>query len=189
MKKYLIFLVVLLLAVTIFSVGLAQEISEDVQAKIDNAMSAAPLAIAQDATIIDADVDENGDFIILREGTNDWTCMPALPFTPGNDPACFDNMWMEWNVALFAGRDPVITAPGLSYMLQGGSDASNIDPFIMEPAEGEDWVISGPHVMLIFPEPLDTTYFTTDHTSGLPYIMWAGTPFEHIMMPVASGEE
>jgi len=31
------------------------------------------------------------------------------------------------------------------------------------------------------------TDFTTDHTSGQPYIMWEGTPYEHIMMPVAEG--
>jgi hypothetical protein len=161
----------------------------DVKAKIESAMSAAPVAIAENATIIDADVDENGDWITLREGTNGWTCMPALPWTPGNDPACFDEMWMIWNDALIAGTEPDITKPGLSYMLQGGSDASNIDPFIMEPPEGEDWVFSGPHVMLLFPNPLDTTYFTTDHDSGGPYVMWAGTPFEHIMMPVALEEE
>jgi hypothetical protein len=39
--------------------------------------------------------------------------------------------------------------------------------------------------MVVVPGELDPTLFTTDHTSGLPYIMWAGTPYEHIMMPVA----
>jgi hypothetical protein len=38
--------------------------------------------------------------------------------------------------------------------------------------------------MLVLPGKLDPTLFTTDHTSGEPYIMWAGTPYEHIMMPV-----
>jgi hypothetical protein len=27
--------------------------------------------------------------------------------------------------------------------------------------------------------------FTTDHMSGYPCIMWAGTDLEHIMIPVA----
>ena len=81
-------------------------------------------------------------------------------------------------------------------MLAGGSDASNTDPFAAEPAPGEDWIASPPHVMLLFPDQLDPTYFSTDHQSGGPYIMWAGTPYEHIMMPVqadagmqATGEE
>jgi len=166
----------------------AQDTDAEIQAKIENAMSATPLAIAQDATILDNEVDDNGNPIVLREGTNEWTCFPALPWTPANDPACFDPMWLIWNEALFAGTEPDITTPGLAYMLQGGSDASNTDPFAMEPPEGEDWVLSPPHVMLIFPEPLDTDLFTTDPDSGGPYVMWAGTAFEHIMMPVAFEE-
>ena len=47
---------------------------------------------------------------------------------------------------------------------------------------------SPPHVMLLLPGELDQTAFSTDHASGGPYIMWAGTPYEHIMLPVADGE-
>ena len=42
--------------------------------------------------------------------------------------------------------------------------------------------------MLIMPEALDQSVFSTDHASGGPFIMFAGTPYEHIMMPVAEGE-
>lgn len=189
MKKLMLILIIVLVAVLSALSLRAQDNQADVQAKIENAMSAAPLAIAQNATILDNEVDDNGNPIVLREGTNEWTCFPALPWTPGNDPACFDPMWMVLNDALFAGTEPDITAPGFAYMLQGGSDASNTDPFAMEPPEGEDWVFSAPHVMLIFPEPLDTDLFITDPDSGGPYIMWVGTPFEHIMMPVALDDE
>jgi hypothetical protein len=41
---------------------------------------------------------------------------------------------------------------------------------------------------LLYPDSVDLSRFTTDHTSGEPYVMWAGTPYEHIMMPVALGE-
>ena len=37
---------------------------------------------------------------------------------------------------------------GFGYMLQGGSDASNEDPHASGPAEGEEWVDTGPHVMI-----------------------------------------
>jgi hypothetical protein len=97
-------------------------------------------------------------------------------------------MWMEWFNALSVGTEPNITAPGFAYMLQGGSDASNTDPFAIEPAPGEDWVSTPPHVMILSPEPWDTNLFTTDHTSGEPYVMWAGTPYEHVMMPIQAGE-
>jgi hypothetical protein len=36
--------------------------------------------------------------------------------------------------------------------------------------------------------PPDHSVFSTDHHSGQPYIMWAGAPYEHIMMPVTEGE-
>jgi hypothetical protein len=156
----------------------------DAQAKIENAMSAGPIAIAEGATIMDYPT-EGTEFILLREGTNEWTCLPDWAVSPGNDPMCLDPSFMVWMNAYMAGTEPEITAPGLAYMLQGGSDPSNTDPMAMEPAEGEDWITTPPHVMVLLPDALDTTQFPTDHEYGGPYVMWAGTPYEHIMMPVS----
>lgn len=154
-------------------------------AKTQSAMSAAPIAIAQDAAIMDYPAKMGDPFIELRKGSNGWTCFPDWPATPGNDPQCFDKMWMEWLNALTNGTEPNITQPGLSYMLAGGSDASNTDPTAMAPAPGEDWVSTPPHVMLLFPGKLDPNLFSSDHHYGGPYVMFAGTFYEHIMMPVA----
>ncbi|MCL4860224.1 MAG: hypothetical protein KJZ93_12490, partial [Caldilineaceae bacterium] len=45
--------------------------------KIANAMSAAPLSIAQDATIIDWPIDPTlGEGKVLRTGANGWVCRP-----------------------------------------------------------------------------------------------------------------
>jgi hypothetical protein len=49
---------------------------------------------------------------------------------------------------------------------------------------GEEWVSTPPHIMLIVPGKLDKTFFSTDHHSGEPWIMYAGTPYEHVMIPV-----
>jgi hypothetical protein len=166
----------------------AHQDDEDVEAKIENAMSAAPPSIAENATILDNELDEDGVFVVLREGSNGWYCFPDLPGTPGNDPSCNDQTFLDWTYALIAGEEPNITVPGLAYMLQGGSDASNTDPLAAEPAEGEEWITTPPHVMILLPGELDPTLFSTDHTYGGPYIMWAGTPYEHIMMPVAEVE-
>lgn len=46
-----------------------------------------------------------------------------------------------------------------------------------------------PHVMLLLPGDLDQSVFSTDPDSGEPWIMWAGTPYEHLMMPVAEAGE
>ncbi len=170
------------------AVPAASQATPDAQAKIENAMRAAPSSISANATILDYEMDAAGNFVVLREGSNGWSCFPDTPGTPSDDPQCNDQTWMEWTYALFAGDEPNTTVPGLAYMLQGGSDASNTDPAATEPAAGEEWVISPPHVMLIMPEKLDQSVFSTDHASGEPFIMWAGTPYEHIMMPIAEAE-
>jgi hypothetical protein len=170
------------------SESVAGQDDADAEAKIENAMSAAPSSIAENATILDNEFDEDGKFVVLREGSNGWYCSPDAQGTPGPDPWCYDQTWLDWNYAFFANEEPNITVPGLAYMLQGGSDASNTDPFATEPAEGEEWMATPPHIMIIEPGELDQTVFSTDHHSGGPWIMWAGTPYEHIMMPVAEVE-
>ena len=157
----------------------------DTQEKIAMAMSAAPSTVSAEATIYDLNVDDAGNFIVLREGSNGWSCFPDAPGTPATDPMCLDETWMNWLGALVARVEPTTTAPGFAYMLQGGSDGSNTDPFATGPAAGEEWVSSPAHIMLLMPEDLDPSFISTDHHSGHPYIMWAGTPYEHIMMPVA----
>jgi hypothetical protein len=170
------------------SAPVARQADADTKAKIENAMSAGLSSVSAKATILDNAFDDAGKFIVLREGSNGWFCFPDIPSSPGNDPQCMDQTWLDWNYAFYAGEAPKVTNPGLEYMLQGGSDPSNTDPLATEPVAGEEWVSTPPHVMLVLPGKLDQTVFTTDHHSGEPYIMWAGTPYEHIMMPVADVE-
>ena len=152
--------------------------------KIKSAMSAGPPMVARNATILDGvDVAKAK---VLRQGTNGWTCLPDDPGSPGNDPQCLDKNGLEWWTALMAHRPPHLTAPGIDYMLQGGSDASNTDPFASQPAAGEKWVNSPPHVMFI-PGPgdkLNPAIFSTDPHSGGPWVMFPGTPYAHLMVPV-----
>ena len=74
-----------------------------VDGKIQDAMSAAPLAIAKDATVIDWPAPGGGDLVVLRKGTNDWTCYPDWTASPGNDPECNDPVMEAWFRALMAG--------------------------------------------------------------------------------------
>jgi hypothetical protein len=108
------------------------------EAKIQSAMNAAPTSIAEDARIVDYPEKAGQPLIKLREGTNGWTCFPDWQATPGKDPMCFDKMWMQWFDAISTATDPNIKEPGIAYMLQGGSDASNTDPFAMRPKKGEE---------------------------------------------------
>jgi len=161
------------------SVPVAGQDDADSEAAIASAMAAGPASIAENATIMDMD-----GTTVLREGSNGWTCFPDAPGTPGVDPMCLDETWMGWLEALVAGEEPDTQVVGLAYMLGGGSDASNTDPFATEPEAGNEWITTPAHVMVIMPGDIDQSVFTTDPLSGEPFIMWAGTPYEHIMMPV-----
>jgi hypothetical protein len=146
---------------------------------ITSALSAAPASVSSSATIIA--LDENGQVRTLRQGTGTFTCIPDGP-SPGVDPMCVDPNGLAWVEAWIARTPPPDGLVGFGYMLAGGSDANNEDPFATEPAAGSDWVETGPHIML-FARGL--TGYTTSHTdTSQPYLMWAGTPYEHLMAPV-----
>ncbi len=152
--------------------------------KIQNAKSAGPEAISKEATVFDWPEKEGALMATLQTGTNDWTCLPDYPVSPGNDPICVDKQSLLWFQAYMTKKEPQLSQLGLSYMLQGASDASNTDPFAQKPAPGEDWVSAPPHLMVFPTGKLDQSVFGTDDKSGKPWIMWAGTPYEHLMIPV-----
>jgi len=147
---------------------------------IQQAMAAAPAHIAKDATIVAPGPD--GQMMELRHGNNGWTCLPDQPDTPGKDPMCLDEEGMKWAGSWMAHADhPANTAPGLAYMLAGGSDISAKDPWA-KADKSTRFVASPPHYMILWPyDP---------KTSGLPdkpkktgtWIMWAGTPYAHLMI-------
>jgi hypothetical protein len=77
--------------------------------------------------------------------------------------------------------------PGVAYMLAGGSDASNLDPYAEKPAAGDKWVSTGPHVMILSAQAAKASGFPAGEKApdtSKPYVMFAGTPYAHIMMPV-----
>ena len=152
--------------------------------KIQNAMSAAPTAVSGAATLMDWPATPDGQPTQLRAGTNGWTCFADNAQTPGNDPMCFDAQFGGWATAWMGHRNPNITGLGVAYMLQGGSDASNTEPFKMQPDSGQAWVDTGPHVMVVVPNVRNLAGLSTDHASGGPYIMWQNTPYAHIMVPI-----
>jgi len=156
--------------------------------KIQDAMSAAPAAIANGATIMEWASTPNGQPVQLRAGTNGWTCFADNPASPGDDPMCFDQRFGAWATAWMSHKTPNITAFGVAYMLQGGTDASNSDPFKMKPDSGQEWVNTGPHVMVVVPNVTALKGLSTDYKSGGPYIMWQNTPYAHVMVPVAAAK-
>jgi hypothetical protein len=162
-------------------VSLAQATRKTDAQLIANATSAGPSAISRDATIIAMEGDK---MRTLRKGTGTFTCMPDDPSSPGNDPMCLDQNGMEWLNAWMEHREAPKGRLGLVYMLQGGSDASNIDPFATSPASGQKWVTTSPHVMVVGMAGMLGDLPKTPDAPTKPFIMWGGSSYEHIMMPV-----
>lgn len=148
---------------------------------VASAESAAPKAIAAAASVVT--VDDKGAMKELRKGTNGWTCMPDSPATPGPDPMCMDKNATEWAMAWMAHKTPPAEKPGVMYMLEGGTDASNTDPYATKP-DG-DWIKTGPHLMVVGSAAALNGYPSgAKPDTSAPYVMWAGTPYAHLMVPV-----
>tara|TARA_B100001179_G_C18585286_1_gene401904 strand:- start:807 stop:1370 length:564 start_codon:yes stop_codon:yes gene_type:complete len=142
------------------------------------AMSAAPSNVSLEATIIGS----NGK--TLRKGANGWTCMPGTPPNENVNPMCVDKAWQKWlkaymNKTSYNSEDEAF---GMSYMLVGDQAVDNDDPFNTDKSKGT-WVAEGPHVMILLPESLMSN-LPTDPYSGGPYVMWKGTEFVHMMVPL-----
>ena len=156
----------------------------DDHALVASATQAAPQAVAGDAAVIDVGAD--GKMRSVREGHNGFTCMADNPETPGPDPMCMDGNAMAWVNAWLAHQPPPSGKVGLMYMLKGGTDASNVDPYAQKPTASNHWISTGPHVMVVGAD--DSFYAqypkSADPKTGAPYVMWAGTPYQHLMVPV-----
>jgi len=147
------------------------------------APSSDPVRSAHQASIVTADAE--GAMTTLRKGSNGWTCMPDSPATPGPDPMCFDSNAAKWVEAWVGHKPPSADAVGLMYMLGGGTDASNTDPYATKPTADNDWVKTGPHIMVVgSKEILAGMPSGAKPDTSVPYVMWEGTPYAHLMVPV-----
>jgi hypothetical protein len=150
---------------------------------VESAMSAGPASITHDAAIVEPKAD--GTMATLRAGKNGWTCMPDSPATPGPDPMCMDANALKWADAWMHHKDPPAGTVGLMYMLSGGTDASNTDPYAQKPTAENNWVETGPHIMVVGSKELLQGYPASPKPdTKAPYVMWAGTPYAHLMIPI-----
>lgn len=151
---------------------------------IASAMKAAPKKVAENATIVAPD--PKGGMRTLRKGSNGFSCMPDNPETPGPDPMCWDKSAGDWVDAYLSHKTPPPGKVGLLYMLAGGTDASNTDPFAAKPTASNHWIKTGPHFMIV---GADASFYDgyprgADPDTKVPYVMWAGTPYQHLMAPI-----
>jgi hypothetical protein len=145
------------------------------------ALSAAPKAIAKDAGVVRMDAD--GKMKTLRESKNGFTCMVIA-----TDKMCNDANSMEFFGAMLKKQTPTDKL-GISYMLTGDQGASNTDPTATKKTADNHWVVTGPHIMVTGTASKSLGYpETADADPSKPYMMWAGTPYEHAMVPVGGAK-
>ena len=155
--------------------GIPAAAGETTQEKIARAMSAGPDNISKSARIVDKDA--QGNEVILREGSNGFTCMPGNPKVVGDPPMCTDAASMQWFADAKAHKPkPTNTVPGITYMLAGATQRSDSDPYDATSPP----ITVGTHWMIMWPFDPKTTGLPTTHKPTGAYIMWAGSPYAHV---------
>ncbi len=141
---------------------------------------AAPRSVVDHATIMA--MEPGGAMRIVKQGDNGFTCMD-----PDNSPMCADKAAMEWVDAWQGHKAPPESGLGFIYMLAGDTGTSNTDPYATKETTDNNWIKTGSHVMIVgsaAKEMAKNYPHDAKPDPTKPYVMWAGTPYEHLMMPV-----
>lgn len=139
------------------------------------AMSAGPADIARSATIVKTDT--QGKMVVLRKGSNSFTCTPGNPKVIGVPPMCADAVARQWHADFIAHKPkPTTTVPGIVYMLAGATQRSDSDPY----DKTSEPITVGPHWMIMWPFDAKAAGLPATHKSTGAYIMWAGSPYAHL---------
>jgi len=151
--------------------------------KIADALRAAPTFIIEDATVLDWPSVPGGEYRVLRKGSNEWTCLPAIPGYPHDEPGCFDPIFLRWMQDSLAGRTPHIDHIGVSYMYLGAWVKS------AKSSSGQEFRV-GPHLMVVSPHQDDFQGFNRDGSNGMPYVAHLPGHTElYLVMPIRQWDE
>ena len=158
-----------------------EEVPTSEPAYLAKVKTAAPAEIVAKASIV---MMQDGKPKSLQTGTNGYTCLIG----PDGTPLCADENGMAWWKAVGSKSDPP-NKIGFIYMLAGDTGTSNHDPY--QRASHQHWVQTGPHVMIVGPMVREMPGYprsadVPDPTQ--PYVMFPGTPYEHLMLPVAAAK-
>ena len=141
MKRALAFIFVTSSIVGSGSIAYAQHAMMDDKELMTKLKDAAPARILEHATVLNMGAD--GKMKVIKQGDNGWTCMD-----PGGAPMCADKAAMEWAEA-WQSKGPAPQKLGFIYMLSGDNGASNSDPYATKETPDNNWVKTGPHVMIV----------------------------------------
>jgi hypothetical protein len=155
--------IVCLMAACAFAQKAESHLSVTDPEKIADALRAGPTFITKDATLLDWPPSPTGEYRVLRKGTSEWTCLPAIPGYPHDEPGCFDRVFFQWMKDSMAGRTPHIDRIGIAYMYVGAWVKSAKD------SSGQEFHV-GPHLMVVSPHQDDFQGYNRDGSNGMPYV-------------------
>jgi hypothetical protein len=146
---------------------------EPADGQMARAMAAGPRHVTDSARIVGADA--QGKRMVLREGSNGFTCQPGNPKILGRPASCSNEAARQWSADMAAHKaKPTNAEPGIIYMLAGATQ-----PRLSADKTGSPIAI-GPHWMIMWPfDPKMTGLSATSKDTGA-YIMGAGTPYAHL---------
>jgi hypothetical protein len=151
--------------------------------KIADALRAGPAFITRDATVLDWPSAPGGEYRLLRRGSTEWTCLPAIPGYTHDEPGCFDPIFLRWMQDSLAGRTPHIDRIGISYMYLGAWKPPK------DGSSGHEFHV-GPHLMVVGPDQNEFQGFNRDATNGMPYVTHLPNRTElFLVMPVRQWNE
>src|SRR5260370_16614034 len=151
--------------------------------KIADALRAGPAFITKDAAVLDWPSSPGGEYRVLRKGSNEWTCLAAIPGYPHDEPGCFDPIFLHWMQDSLAGRTPHIDRIGISYMYLGAWKSAK------DGSSGHDFHV-GPHLMVVGPHQDEFQGFNRDATNGMPYVTHLPNRTElFVVLPVPQWNE
>jgi hypothetical protein len=95
---------------------------------------------------------------------------------------------MKWMAAAASGSVFTTSVIGVAYTM-AGDPLLNIDnPLETDPNDGGVWRQERAHIMLLFPDMNVVADLPRNPFAGGPYIMWRGTPMEHVILPMEAKE-
>src|SRR6266853_6230911 len=151
---------------------MTEEINKE---KIRRAMLAGPSSVTAEATVVE--IDHQGNLTVIRQGTNEWVCIPGDQNVVGRPDMALDPMGMIWFKDVLARKPkPTNTSPGLIYMLNGATQSSYTDPFDTTSPP----IPIGPHWMILWPFDAKAAGLSTVMRDAGTMVMFAGTPYAHL---------
>jgi hypothetical protein len=163
MKKFAF--LVLITAVVTFAQSPPSGKSKSDAEKITSAMQAGPKFVTQSATVLDYPTSPDGEYRVLRAGTNGWTCLPGYAGAAHDEPGCFDPVFLQFIKDSTAGLTPNVQRIGISYMY-GGKWVPNKSHAMGSDAEFH----VGPHIMIIGLDQKTLRTLNRDASNGEPYV-------------------